>query len=100
MGTCGQTLGRGFEPRLSNGTLQLSIRCSSFHFLPRRSFPVRVAGELAESGAGSLRRELSCAGAGSAKQIARTVPTVPMYDNPMMVSQCWFVLAANICTRD
>jgi len=27
-------------PRLSAGTLQLSIRCSSIHFLPMRSFPV------------------------------------------------------------
>src|SRR5262249_54320972 len=27
-------------PRLSIGTLQLSIRCSSIHFLPKRSFPV------------------------------------------------------------
>ena len=37
-------LGRGFVPRLSIGTLQLSIRCSSVHFLPRRSFPVSVGG--------------------------------------------------------
>ena len=29
-------------PRLSTGTLQLSIRCSSIHFLPSRSFPVSV----------------------------------------------------------
>jgi hypothetical protein len=33
-------LGRGLLPRLSVGTLQLSIRCSSIHFLPMRSFPV------------------------------------------------------------
>jgi hypothetical protein len=26
------------------GTLQLSIRCSSIHFLPRRSFPVSEGG--------------------------------------------------------
>jgi hypothetical protein len=32
---------------LSTGTLQLSIRCSSIHFLPSRSLPVSVAGELA-----------------------------------------------------
>jgi hypothetical protein len=32
-------------PRLSTGTLQLSIRCSSVHFLPNRSLPVReIAG--------------------------------------------------------
>jgi len=29
---------------LSIGTLQLSIRCSSSHFLPSRSFPVSAAG--------------------------------------------------------
>ena len=33
-------LGRALLPRLSAGTLQLSIRCSSIHFLPMRSFPV------------------------------------------------------------
>ncbi|UPK01131.1 hypothetical protein [Bradyrhizobium sp. 170] len=33
-------LDRGLLPRLSIGTLQLSIRCSSIHFLPMRSFPV------------------------------------------------------------
>jgi len=32
--------GRGLFPRLSMGTLQLSMRCSSIHFLPMRSFPV------------------------------------------------------------
>jgi len=40
-------LGRGFVPRLSGGTLQLSIRCSSVHFGPSRSLPVRVAGAAA-----------------------------------------------------
>ena len=35
-----QVLDRGVLPRLSIGTLQLSIRCSSIHFLPIRSFPV------------------------------------------------------------
>jgi hypothetical protein len=30
---------------LSIGTLQLSIRCSSIHFLPSRSLPVSDAGE-------------------------------------------------------
>jgi hypothetical protein len=38
-------LGRGLVPRLSIGTLQLSIRCSSIHFLPSRSFPVSGVGE-------------------------------------------------------
>jgi hypothetical protein len=35
-------LGRGLLPRLSIGTLQLSIRCSSIHFLPVRSLPVSI----------------------------------------------------------
>jgi len=41
----GQVLGRGLAPRLSTGTLQLSIRCSSIHFLPSRSFPVSGVGK-------------------------------------------------------
>jgi hypothetical protein len=44
-GTCGQLLGRDRLPRLSIGTLQLSIRCSSIHFLPKRSFPVSDEGK-------------------------------------------------------
>src|SRR5262249_60693997 len=31
---------RGFGPRFWGGTLQLSSRCSSIHFSPRRSLPV------------------------------------------------------------
>jgi hypothetical protein len=45
VGACWQVLGRGLVPRLSIGTLQLSIRCSSIHFLPSRSLPVSGAGE-------------------------------------------------------
>ena len=44
VGTWGQVLDRGLVPRLSIGTLQLSIRCSSIHFLPSRSFPVSAVG--------------------------------------------------------
>jgi len=39
-------LRRGLVPRLSGGTLQLSIRCSSIHFRPSRSLPVSDAGAL------------------------------------------------------
>jgi hypothetical protein len=85
---------------LSSGTLQLSIRCSSIHFLPRRSFPVSVSVEVLESGTGSLRRELSCAVAGSAKKIARSAPTVPMYDDRMMVLEVHVVFAASIRVLD
>jgi hypothetical protein len=46
--------GRGFVPRLSSGTLQLSIRCSSIHFLPRRSLPVRDRGDFGVAIAGSV----------------------------------------------
>jgi hypothetical protein len=44
-GRWGQVPGADLVPRLSIGTLQLSIRCSSIHFLPSRSFPVSEAGE-------------------------------------------------------
>jgi hypothetical protein len=37
-------LDRDLVPRLSIGTLQLSIRCSSIHFFPSRSFPVSPLG--------------------------------------------------------
>lgn len=46
-----QVLGRGLAPRLSIGTLQLSMRCSSIHFLPKRSLPVR--------GVGGFEREIA-----------------------------------------
>jgi hypothetical protein len=42
-----QLLDRGLVPRLSIGTLQLSIRCSSIHFRPSRSLPVSDFGMLA-----------------------------------------------------
>jgi hypothetical protein len=45
VGAWGQMLGRGLAPRWSIGTLQLSIRCSSIHFLPSRCFPVSGVGE-------------------------------------------------------
>jgi hypothetical protein len=54
---------------LSAGTLQLSIRCSSIHFLPSRSFPVSGTGEFEFKGKIAARdaggsREPSCADAG------------------------------------
>jgi hypothetical protein len=59
VGTCEQSLGRDLVPRLSIGTLQLSIRCSSIHLLPRRSFPVCIAGGFTELVVGWPSRELS-----------------------------------------
>jgi hypothetical protein len=74
-GTWGQVLGRGLVPRLSIGTLQLSIRCSSIHFLPSRSFPVSdrgvLEGKLAAFDVGGSSG-LSWADAGNASQIANT----------------------------
>src|SRR5258706_1003187 len=55
VGTRGHVLGRGLVPRLSIGTLQLSIRCSSIHCLPSRSFPVSTAGTLEGIAFGSGR---------------------------------------------
>jgi hypothetical protein len=37
-----QLFGRGFGPRRSSGTLQLSTRCSSLALRPSRSLAVRV----------------------------------------------------------
>jgi hypothetical protein len=76
MGTWWQVLGRGLVPRLSIGTLQLSIRCSSIHFPPSRSFPVSTAGALngaAFGFGGSPAGSPSCAAAGNARQIASRI---------------------------
>jgi hypothetical protein len=76
--TFAQASGRGFAPRLSKGTLQLSTRCSSIHFPPRRSFAVSILGESEEEGVGELRwttaslrpaRDRSCAETGDAAQV-------------------------------
>jgi hypothetical protein len=58
---------------LSIGTLQLSIRCSSIHFLPMRSFPVSD-GPLAVAAFGAVWPGcLSCANAAdAAKHTAKT----------------------------
>jgi hypothetical protein len=73
-GRCGQVLDRGLLPRLSIGTLQLSSRCSSIHFLPMRSFPVSdgpltgtAVSELGAVWSGCL----SCAKAADAKHTAK-----------------------------
>src|SRR6202158_309958 len=73
--TWGQMLGRGLVPRLSIGTLQLSIRCSSIHFFPSRSLPVstlgRFKGWVAAFGVGgSPVAGLSLAAAGKVRKIA------------------------------
>jgi len=73
-GTCGQALDRGLRPRLSIGTLQLSSRCSSIHFLPRRSFPVSdgpLAGTAVSAFGAVWSGCLSCAKTPDAKHTAK-----------------------------
>jgi hypothetical protein len=67
-------LERGLLPRLSIGTLQLSIRCSSIHFLPMRSFPVSdgpLVGTAVAAFGAVWSGCLSCAKASDAKHIAK-----------------------------
>jgi hypothetical protein len=74
-GTCEQVLDLGLLPRLSMGTLQLSIRCSSIHFLPMRSFPVRdgpLAGTAFSAFGAVCSGCLSCAKPADARHIAKT----------------------------
>jgi hypothetical protein len=64
---------------LSAGTLQLSIRCSSIHFLPRRSFPVSVPGKLGAFGGSWRSDKPSWASAGGKPQIAKNTPSAVLY---------------------
>jgi hypothetical protein len=73
---------------LSIGTLQLSTRCSSIHFVLRRSFPVIVG--LAGFGAGWPA--LFCAFADNARQMAKKTPSDPLHVDRMMTSPCWFAV--------
>jgi len=75
-------LGRGFVPRLSGGTLQLSIRCSSVHFGPSRSLPVRVAGALAALSSGFA----SSASAGETRPISNSETMNFRYSDGMVTS--------------
>jgi len=68
---------------LSIGTLQLSMRCSSIHFLPRRSFPVNVRGEVAGPGVGWSGGDPFCAIAGHAREIASSEASDPLHKNRM-----------------
>ncbi len=68
---------------MSIGTLQLSIRCSSIHFLPRRSFPVNVRGEVIGSGVGWSGGDPFCATAGHAREIASNDASDPLHKNGM-----------------
>ena len=73
-GMCEQALDRGLRPRLSIGTLQLSSRCSSIHFLPRRSFPVSdgpLAGTAVPAFGAVWSGCLSCAKTPDAKHTAK-----------------------------
>jgi hypothetical protein len=81
-----QLPGRGLAPRLSIGTLQLSIRCSSIHFLPSRSFPVSgvdpFEGRRAAFGAAWLAG-LSCADAANASAVASSAANAGLSKAPM-----------------
>jgi hypothetical protein len=60
---------------LSIGTLQLSIRCSSIHFLPMRSFPVSdgpLVGMAVAAFGAVWSGCLSCANAADARHTANT----------------------------
>ena len=65
---------RGLVPRLSIGTLQLSIRCSSIHFLPKRSFPVSTVEIRLVSGC-LAACDCSCAMAGDSAPMMSEDPT-------------------------
>jgi hypothetical protein len=85
-GECRQS-GRGLLPRLSAGTLQLSIRCSSCHFLPLRSFPVSddpFAGTAVSDLDGVWSGCLSCASAADAMHRAKTALI-----NPRWIGSIW-----------
>jgi hypothetical protein len=79
-----QLLDRGRVPRLSRGTLQLSIRCSSIHFRPSRSLPVSDGDVLI--GATWFGR-VSCAGVADVKPTTTNVPNSPPYKARMTASQ-------------
>ena len=69
-----QVLDRGVLPRLSIGTLQLSIRCSSIHFLPMRSFPVSdglLVGPAVSAFGADWSGRLSCAKAPDARHTVK-----------------------------
>jgi len=65
---------------MSIGTLQLSIRCSSIHLRPRRSFPVRVRGEAAEIALGG---GAFCATTGDTRKVANNAARDVLHNNPM-----------------
>jgi hypothetical protein len=64
---------------LSIGTLQLSTRCSSIHFVLRRSFPVIVG----PAGFGAGWPTLSWAFAGNARQMAKKTLSAPLHVDRM-----------------
>src|SRR5215468_3756434 len=69
-----QVSSRGLVPRLSIGTLQLSIRCSSIHLLPKRSFPVSTL-EIALVSGPLAVCDCSCAMAGDSAAITSEAAT-------------------------
>src|SRR5262250_1336700 len=68
-----QVSSRGLIPRLLIGTLQLSIRCSSIHFLPKRSFPVSTVDRPVSDALAAC--DCSCAMAGDSAAITSEAVT-------------------------
>src|SRR5215475_2279129 len=90
-----QVSSRGLIPRLSIGTLQLSIRCSSIHFLPKRSFPVSTVEIRLVSGP-LVAGDCSCAMAGDGAAItseAVTPSTCLREEGRMELSLVWRPIA-------
>src|SRR5215813_517346 len=80
-----QVSSRGLVPRLSIGTLQLSIRCSSIHFLPKRSFPVStVAIRLVSGPLAACDGSCAMAGDGAASTSEAITPSTCLREEGRM----------------
>jgi hypothetical protein len=79
-----QALGRGLGPRLSTGTLQLSILCSSVHFGPSLSLPVNPGREVsAEVAAAAGFRFPSSASAQDEKPMSNRSMRLSLLSGPI-----------------
>jgi hypothetical protein len=87
-----QALGRGLLPRLSMGTLQLSMRCSSVHFGPSRSLPVS-SGRRVCAGVAPRSCRLSSAWAQEANAMTSKAPAIPRGNLMQASSNVWASVA-------
>jgi hypothetical protein len=83
-----QALGRVLVPRLSTGTLQLSMRCSSVHFGPSLSLPVRAGRRACVEVAlvAARSRDPSWAIAQATKPTVNNELAIPRHNNLMQAS--------------